>query len=141
MKNASILIILFLTACSTPLRQDQARTIINSNPPGATISTYGASKAAPVEWTWKLSGIQPETRIVTATWVSGASSSAKIDLAPGQERSYTIQRPNIPGIEIDVHWAMQQQQRQDALNAGTAQAVGDASWELGRAIGTAAGRR
>jgi hypothetical protein len=141
MQKASILILPFLVACSTPLRNDQARTIINSNPPGATISTHGASKAAPVEWIWKLSGSQPETRIVTATWVSGASASTKINLAPGQERSYTIQRPNVPGLEIDVHWAMRQQQRQDALNAETAQALGDASWELGRAIGAAAGRR
>lgn len=141
MKNASILILLFLVACSTPLRRDQARAVINSNPPYATIFEYGNPWPAPADLTWKVSGDKVETRIITVKWVSGATASARIELTPGQMRSYTIQRPNAPGAEIDALWAIQQQQRKAASDAAVAESMGTVSEQLGRIIGGAAARR
>lgn len=110
---AVMAMILILAGCAAPLRPDQGGATITSNPPGAALTTRWTSGVAPQEWTFGNSGYAAVFGVdVTATWVSGAKSVTTIYLTKGERRNYTIQRPNVPGIDTDVRWAIAAQQNE-----------------------------
>jgi hypothetical protein len=97
-----------LASCATPLQPNQTRVVITSNPPGAIISTATVpAKQSQLELLWTLKQTTAVSEPITATWVSGAKASVKLNLVAGKEQTYVIQRPaNVPGVDLDVKWAI-----------------------------------
>lgn len=108
-----------LVSCAAPLRQDQAKLTVSSNPPGATLTTGSLSGIAPQTWIVNnIAGSTTTTAPIRATWVSGATTTVSVTVARGQAQAFTIQRPsNAPGIDADIRWAVHLQQKDDAESA------------------------
>lgn len=110
----ALLIVLILAGCATPLQSNQAKIEFYSNPPGATISTgKGSVGRAPATLVWTLNNGQSTavSEPITATWVSGATSTITINLTAGQAGAYTFNRPQgVAGLDSDIQWAMHLQQ-------------------------------
>lgn len=124
-------IVLMLAGCATQLQPNQAKIEFHSNPPGATISTgKGNFGVAPAALVWTLSNGQATavSEPITATWVSGATSTITINLTAGQAGVYTFNRPQgVAGLESDIQWAVHLQQisqrKSEADAAGLAAAL------------------
>ena len=124
-------IMLILAGCATPLQSNQAKIDFYSNPPGAAISTgKGSVGRAPATLVWTLNNGQATavSEPITATWVSGATSTITINLTAGQAGVYTFNRPQgVAGLDSDIQWAihLQQasQQKREADAAGLAAAL------------------
>lgn len=110
----TIAITLALTACAAPLRSDQARITISSSPPGATISDGVQSFETPQTLTWTIPGGKGTTRPITASWMSGAQTSIRLNLVGGSTKNYVFQRPNVAGVETDIRWAIHLQEKDAA---------------------------
>lgn len=124
---------LMTTACAT-IRPNQHEITFRSNPPGATISSGGQSwGVAPVVRVYALAQGQQEGRSqpVTATWVSGASTTVTMRIQAGYHGDYTFQRPQAAGLDADLRWAIHLQTREAAAQAELERAA----YEAGRAIG------
>jgi hypothetical protein len=108
------LFVALLSGCAT---QPFAWTV-NTNPQGATVSNAnGQSGVSPVTFNYALTPrqISGQDNIylgeVTATWVSGVTTKQTVSttIAPGWHQQTTIQRPNAPNLDLDVQFAMNQQ--------------------------------
>lgn len=110
----AMLIALIVTGCATQLKSNQAKVDFNSNPPGAIISTENGNFGhAPATLIWTLNNGQATavSEPVTATWVSGATSTIRINLTAGKAGAYTINRPQgVAGLDADIQWAINLQQ-------------------------------
>ena len=122
-RTLSFLLVLAIAGCAT-LGPNQARVTINSSPPGATISGNGFSEAAPVEKTCTAGAGQTSCKAqVTATWVSGATTTQVINATVGQYQQFTLTRPNAPGLQQDLQWAMQLQNQKAQAQRDSNQAI------------------
>lgn len=115
MKSASAIIastacLLVLMGCATPLRQNQSRLTVSTNPPGATLFVDGNTAAAPERFLFTGEPGPAWIAHVTARWVSGATVTHNVKLQAGKDLTYTIQRPNVAGVEADIKWAIQLRQ-------------------------------
>lgn len=120
-----LLVALILAGCST-LQPNQTRITFDSNPPGATISNGSISGTAPLVLIWTLNNGQATalSEPITATWVSGAITTNRMNLKAGQEGAYTIVRPQgVAGLDSDIQWAIHLKQRQ-AAQPGLLNAIG-----------------
>src|ERR1035437_1843705 len=106
-KIASLLIVLFLTGCSSApsVKPDQNQITFYSDPPGATISSgsdiWGVAPVTRV-WTLKDGQQKGESSRVTAVWESGATQTHRIPLDAGKVENFTFKRPqNVAGLELD----------------------------------------
>lgn len=136
-----LLVVLILAGCST-LQPNQTRITFDSNPPGATISNGSISGTAPLELIWTLNNGQATvlSEPITATWVSGATTTNQMNLKAGQEGAYTIVRPQgVAGLDSDIQWAIHLKQQQaaqpgflDALGKGLRAAGGGLSEDVYR---------
>lgn len=109
------IVCMVLAGCVAP---NQTSITFYSSPPGATISTetrnFGTAPAE-VIWTLPGPGARAVSEPVTATWMSGARASIRINLVAGQEGAYTFERPaGVAGLESDVQWAIHLQQQKAA---------------------------
>lgn len=120
---------LLLTACATPLQTNEGRLTYLTVPPGAML--YEGSTAL---------GLAPQTRnylgvsgaktvatsLVTAVWPSGAKASTWVNLSLGVSGlSTTISRPqNAPGLDKDLSFAAQIDERKRASDQESANALG-----------------
>lgn len=107
-------VLVLMTGCAVD--KNKAVVFIRSSPPGATISDYHSSDRAPVILRWDISEMDKtsKSRPITATWISGASTTVNLNIRFGERQEYTISRPNAPGLEQDIQWAIQ---LQEAANA------------------------
>jgi len=127
----ALLIVLILAGCATPLQSNQAKIQFYSNPSGATFSTgSGSFGGSPATLVWTLNNGQATavSEPITATWVSGATSTITINLTAGQAGVYTFNRPQgVAGLESDIQWAIHLQQasqrKSEADAAGLAAAL------------------
>ena len=114
MKRALIAVcMLVISGCATNLQVTYL-----SDPPGATLYENGrAVGTAPRTLVYSVSkedkarGYMSLTGI-TARWVSGASasiSSLTANLSQGLRQSYSFQRPDVPGSDVDANYALQLQ--------------------------------
>lgn len=107
--SCAFLIFIF-SGCATPLQPNQTKITISSNPPGATISNENnsVSDVEPLDLVWTLAPGKSTaiSGLVTARWVSGATAQVKLSLTAGKSQTYTINRPNVPGIDADIKWAI-----------------------------------
>ena len=118
-------VLLFTSGCGgdSALRSDQARITIRSNPPGATIISKVSSEREPQSYLFTVAPGQTAgiTEFITARWVSGATTSKRINFVGGQTVNYVIHRStNDPGLDKDIQWAMHLEQsrlQQDANDA------------------------
>jgi hypothetical protein len=69
--------------------------------------------------------------VITATWVSGATKSVQLNLEGGTNKHYTMQRPDVAGIDKDLQYAAQLQRNADidreANRIAIVEAVGNAA--------------
>lgn len=117
---------LILSGC-TAIQPNQASIRFDSNPPGATISdaneTWGV---APQTRIWTLRDATAVTGPVRATWVSGATTTVRLNLTAGQEGVWSFQRPqNAPGLDQDIQWARHLAQEKERQQAATNQMYRD----------------
>lgn len=108
----------FLAGCATPLKPNQIKVDINSEPPGAMI--YDGDKAwgtTPISFVLsanesELRAGYKETSKVYAMWPSGAKSRNGIRIYLGQgAQQFTFSRPSdAPGLGIDLAYAAQLRQ-------------------------------
>lgn len=120
-----IIITCFFLVLVAGCSSNRVKITFDSYPPGAVI-TSGETNwgTGPVTMVWKLEKDQnpSESEKITATWISGAMSSATMTLVAGTRGSYVFNRPQgFPGLEADIHWATNLQQ-QDSAN-DVAQAI------------------
>jgi hypothetical protein len=103
-----------LAGCATPIQPNQNGIVFQSNPPGATISSAGVIwGVAPVGRIWTFTGGRTTdvSAPITARWVSGATSTTRLNLVAGKEGTYVFNRPvGVAGLEADVQWAIHIQQ-------------------------------
>ena len=108
-------LVLFLAGCETTIQPNQTRVVFDSNPPGATISSNNQSYGiAPVARIWTLNDINRKTFSppITATWASGAKFTVTLNLIPGQNGNFIINRPQgVDGLASDVQWGISHQQQ------------------------------
>ncbi len=124
MKIIVLLFCFLLTACAMPVMQNESRVTIESNPPGAILSTQGLREHAPYTWTWPLVPGQRTTDVIRAEWPSGAFATFRINLTPGRTAHYIVRRPsNFPGLSQDVQSAAKAQQQDADRTAGNIAAV------------------
>lgn len=105
MKKIIIIILIesLIVGCgSHKLREDQGRLTIYSNPPGAIIYTNGVSGKAPINVIWKLGFGEYANPLITAKWKSGATVDTSVEVIAGKDLEYTMQRPNVSGLDIDL---------------------------------------
>ncbi len=119
--------LLLLNGCATPLRPDEARIAISSNPPGATITSGNGSAPAPQTLVWTVPNGTGTSSPITATWVSGAKTTVRLNLIAGTEKTYVIQRPNVPGIDADIRWAVHLREQDAAASRALAEALSSTS--------------
>lgn len=130
MKAIRLLVIAaILGGCATPLKPNETGVTIVSFPRGATISAQNCNGIGTVDCIYTLpagqhSGVSPP---VTVRWVSGATASATLTLVAGTRTTYTIRRPNVPGADADIQWAIHLDQQDAALRAQTAQSIANAT--------------
>lgn len=108
-------VLLLISACAS-IQPNQARIEFDSSPPGATISNGSTSGAAPLRLTWTFNNGHATglSELVTATWVSGATTSIRMQLSAGRSGTYTLQRPSgAPGLDQDIQWAMHLNRERD----------------------------
>jgi hypothetical protein len=124
----TFLVVLFLTGCATSLPPNQTRIMFYSNPAGAMISTPGHNwGVAPQQLIWTLNAATFLSEPITATWVSGASTTTKMNLIAGQDGSFTLQRPQgVAGVDGDIQWAIHLEQKQQANDEAWAAAFKNA---------------
>ena len=124
------LCVLLLIGCATPLAKNQTRLTLQSDPPGATISSPSGNRGmAPYTLLFTIANDQSVgiTEPITATWVSGAKTTMRIRLIGGQAGFYTFQRPQgAPGLESDIQWAIHVQQQQERRKAADDAAMANA---------------
>ena len=122
MKYVAIVLCTLLGACAAPLKTNQTRITISSNPPGATISNEDGSAAAqaPHTMTWTLAPGQTAiaSAPIVARWVSGATATTRLNLIAGKTQTYTMNRPNLPGLDADIQWAIHLQGQSSNALAG-----------------------
>ena len=103
------LVVLLLDGCATSLKSNQTRIKFDSDPPGATISTPAKNwGVAPVTLNWELNKGQATalSEPITATWISGATTTTKMNLTARQEGTYTLVRPQgVAGLDSDIERA------------------------------------
>ncbi len=105
-------------ACGLPLQPNQTQATITSNPPGATISGTDFSGTAPQILIYTLNkGQATASAPITVTWVSGATTTRELKLVAGKSLNYVIQRPDVPGIDTDVKWAIHLQEKKASDDA------------------------
>jgi len=117
-------VICALAACTPPLQKNQARITISSFPEGAIISSGTVSGPSPQSMQWTLPG-SVGYATATATWISGAKQVVRLQLTGGTNGTYVISRPNAPGVDIDVQYAVRSHQQDDAQNAALLKAFTD----------------
>lgn len=126
----ALLLVLILAGCATSLQPNQAKIEFHSNPPGATISTgKGSVGYAPVTLVWTLNEgrVAAVSEPITATWVSGATSTITINLTAGQAGVYTFNRPQgVAGLDSDIQWAIHIQQASQRKSEADAAALANA---------------
>jgi hypothetical protein len=118
------LVVLLLAGCQTyQPNPNETKIMFYSNPAGATITapgiTYGAAPRLLI-WTFTDEQTTLVTAPITATWVSGATTTTRINITKGKDGSYVMQRPQgVAGLDSDIQWAIhieqQDQQRQIAV--------------------------
>lgn len=135
MKILLALSCVFLTACMSTLS-----VTYRSDPPGATIyqgSTPGGYAPITASYTptedFKNGGCM-KLSPVKAVWISGATAATgEINACQkqGYDQVVSFMRPNVPGREMDVQWAMKRQENDansdaafDAMLSGIGQAIG-----------------
>ena len=118
-------VVLLFTGCTTSLPPNQTRIMFYSNPAGATISTPGHNwGVAPQQLIWTLNAATSLSEPITATWVSGATTTTKMNLIAGQDGSFTLQRPQgVAGVDGDIQWAIHLEQQQQATGAAIIDAI------------------
>lgn len=139
----AVLLLLSLVGCAG-LGTNQARLTLKSNPPGATISGVdyeNFSGKEPVTRGLQLRNVTAGQRTetvgpYTATWVSGATVTTNLSLTLGIEQEHTFQRPNVPGLQQDVQWAMHLQNKAAQSDDGLAEFLGAAA--IGYSLGNRA---
>lgn len=137
-----VVAISLLTGCATQPQPNQVLATINSNPPGATISGRDFSGISPQR---RLYTLQPgqsraQSDAISVTWVSGASTTTKLNLIAGQTSTYVIQRPNVPGANADIQWAINLQNQQNSNDEQMGDAANSIGYSLGQILGTAIGK-
>lgn len=123
-----------LCGCATPLRPNETRITIDSNPPGATIMSAIGNGEAPVEldWTFPPGKTSGRSSPIKARWISGAESTISLNLIAGIKQSYVFQRPaNAPNLQADVQWAIHLQQQKAAQDKEVSDAISDFGKTLG----------
>lgn len=99
-----------VAGCATNIQDNQTRIVVSSSPPGAIITTKGRAGTlshpapTPIVWTHQ-KGSYIDTVVIGATWPSGATTTARLNLYAGQDAAYVMQRPNVPGLERDMQYA------------------------------------
>ena len=121
--------VLLLAGCAS-IDPNQCRITFESNPPGATISDESGSwGVSPQTRIWTLNGPTSISNLITATWISGATTSTKMNLTAGREGTYTFQRPQgTAGLDQDIKWAMhldRQEADRDSARAASLQRILD----------------
>src|SRR3989338_4274059 len=105
-------VMLFLAGCAT----NQVRVIYYSDPPGATL--YEGQRAVGYTPFTLIYNILPEAKNekslnvqgAKVIWASGVSTSVDhliLDRGKGSYFHFTFSRPDVPGRELDVNFALQ----------------------------------
>ena len=100
-----------LSGCAAT--SNQITVSYKCSPPGAMISSGSNWVECPSSLNYTVTETAKRNGSITvapltAYWPSGAQTktpSIRVDLAKGLNQSYTIQRPNVPGIERDIEAA------------------------------------
>jgi hypothetical protein len=140
-----LLAILLLTGCSS-IQSDKTDITFYSYPAGAKISQGGKNfGAAPVTLTFTRTPNTLTTNPLTATWMSGATTTLPISFAPytthfffPDRQTYTFQRPQgANGTEVDIQWAIyleQQNKNQREERAAALKQLGEGFKSYGESI-------
>jgi len=117
-------VICTVAACASPLQKNQARLKVSAFPEGAIISSGTVSGPSPQSIQWTLPGSIGYAN-VTATWISGARQLVRLQLVGGTDGAFVISRPNAPGVDKDLQYAVRLRQQDDAQNAALVKALTD----------------
>lgn len=123
MKILAVLPCVLLTACATTLS-----VTYRSDPPGATLYQNGQAGGyapATAEYTpseaFKKGGCM-KLATVKAVWISGATASIsnlQACAAQGYDQGFSFMRPDLPGRQMDVQWAIHREEADKEADAQT----------------------
>ena len=77
------------------------------------------ARPSPVIIVWTMAkGTYIDAAIISATWVSGVNTTTRLNLYAGQDGAYTMQRPSLPGMQLDNDYASKAATQQDSSAEG-----------------------